>query len=224
MAILTQILSTRWEVTFNRVELSTEPELVASHIIITGGNAVVSISGTGLQRVIILSNAVTTLTPSELSIAAHSGMEIVSTANANEDLLEYLDEIRTLIWTNLTEENVSNTIIRRQVYLGLAEIEVLDSLGLTSAQYNTKAASDEAFQRRARIAVAYRTAAYLLPAVPQLLREEIQQEYKQFAQVDWKERQTLFLSLSGETIEDDVPVVSTVLGKAGLSYNRVTYF
>ena len=223
MAILTQLQSMRWQITLNRVESSGEDALDTSHIVVTG-NSVSSISGTGLQRVIVLTTGVTALAPSAITISAHTGMRVVSTTNANEDLLEYLDEIRKLIWVNLTEQDVPDSVILQNVYLGLADSEVLNSLGLTTAQYNTKVASDEAFQRRSRIAVAYRTAAYLLPAVPQLLREEIQQEYKQFAQVDWKERQTFFLRLSGESIEDDTPTVEVALGKTGESYTRYTAF
>ena len=221
MSILTQFPSRRWQITLNRVESSGELTLDTSHIIITG-NSVTSISGSGLQRVIALTTAVSSLEASTVSILNHTGMEVVSTQN--QEKLEALNQIRNLIWTNLTQESLPDSVISQDSYLGLAELEILNSLELTSATYDTKAAADSAFARRARIAVIYRTAAYLLPAVPQLLRESIQQENQQFAEVDWKERQTFFLTQSNESIKDDLPEKSTVLGKAGLSYTKYTAF
>ena len=224
MAILTQLPSRQWQVTLNRVETQGEATLTPSHFTISG-NPVTSISGTGLQRDLTLTNAVSILTTSSITILAHTGMMVVSTLNVNTELLGYIEQVRKLIWTSLTATDLPDAVIRENVYLGLAEIETLKSLGLTTAQYNTKADADAAFALRARISTVYRTAAYLLPAVPQLLREEIESEYQQFAQVDLKEKQTFFLNAAGDSIKEDVPEgTSGTISAVGKRYVKRTYF
>lgn len=222
MAILTQFPTTQWQITLNRVETESEASLAISHITVTG-NTVVSITGSGLQRVLTLGTAVSMLSATSITITAHTSMEVVSVANY--ELINYLNQIRTLIWTNLTSEDLPDSTISEDVYLGLAESETLGSLSLTTSQYDTKAASDSTFATRSRVSVMYRAAAYLLPAVPQLLREEINSEYQQFAQVDWQERQTFFLKVAGDSIENDVPDDSgTTGGFDGKRYIKRTYF
>ena len=209
MAVLTQFPSTKWQITLNRVETSTEASLDTAHITITS-NFVDEITGSGLKRVLTLQTAVSSLAVSSITISAHTGMEVVSTANV--DLQGYLKQIRNLIWTNLSSTDLPDDTISEDVYLVHAENEVLDSLDLTTSQYNTKAAADSAFAQRVRIAVMYRTAGYLLPAVPQLLREELNREYSQYADVDWKERQTLYFNFSDNSIKDDIPSTATRAG------------
>ena len=77
---------------------------------------------------------------------------------------------------------------------------------------------DAGFQMRMRTSVLYRTAALLLPAFPQIIREGLLQESRQYQDIDIEDRRAWFLRIAGDVIEDDVVVApqsgSAVFGEA----------
>lgn len=223
MAILTAFSTTTWNITLSRVETESESVLAVADLTVTG-NTVTALSGTGLTRLLTLGTAVETLNPSDITIASHTGMTVVSTANAES--LTLINQVRERITTDLTSQGLPDSIITSDVYLGMAELGVLGDLGLTEAQYESRAATDSEFKRRVRLAVIYRTAAELLYSVPQILRESLLSDSRQYSEVDWEKKREQLLSLSKTLVTPYEPTTgSTSVGESKVvRYERYTAF
>ena len=201
MAILSSFPVTRWCVTLNRAESSTESPLTPADITITG-NAVSSITGSGLNRVLILGTAVASLPPSSITFLAHTGMTVVSTTNL--ELQEFLSEIRNILDIGVDAETLPNSVIESLPFLRAAELEVLKLTENTDSSYDTKAAADPLFRERMRISVMYRTAARLLFSFPTIVAESELQLSSRYQQIDPDEKINFWLSFSDDTIKEDV--------------------
>ena len=208
MPILSRFPTQRWQITLNRVESSSEtsPIPTSAFSVTTNNlpNAVTSATPTGLMRILTLTTAVDTLPTSAVVInqTEYSGMMVTATANA--DLLDYLQQIRNLLRIGLSATDLPDATITGQAFLREAENEVYDAINLNDASYDTKAASDPAFQERTQIAVMYRTAALLLYSLPQIVSESVLQQSVRYREIDIDNKINFWLRTADQSIEPDI--------------------
>ena len=207
MPILTRFPTRRWQITLNRAESSTETPLTPNAITVTvptSPNMVVSITGTGLKRIITLTSATDVLTTGDITIGQQSYAGMVVTATQNSDLLDFLQQIRNLLRIGLSSTDLPDATISEQVFLRAAELEVYDALDLTDATYDAKAMGDDAFRERTQNAVLYRTAAKLLYSLPEIVSEAVLQQSVRYREIDISNKITFWLNLADQSIEPDV--------------------
>ena len=126
-----------------------------------------------------------------------------------------ISNIRDLIQVGLSSDDLPDDIVLRTSFFGAAETHILNRLGLTTAAYTEKLATDPAFRQRITVAVERRTAAFLIPSLPQVVEESILNQRWRYLEVDWQEKISLLLRLSDEAIVDDlVSVQGAVYGVA----------
>jgi len=145
-------------------------------------------------------------------------MAIISTL---PNVASYLSQIRNILRIGLTSEDLPDATIQEAAFLRRAELAVYEKTGLTDQTYD--AISDPLKQERLRIAVLYRTAALLVPALPEIVRESFLGELQQFAQIDWEQKIAFFNSQADDAIEQDTPVQTSSIGSVGSSYTRFTF-
>ena len=216
MAILSSFPSTMWSIT-----LSTSLVSLAPGDVTVSGNTVSAVTGAGTTWTLTLGTAVDTLAPTSIAI---SGNTVTATDNAS--IAQFIEQIRNILRIGVTREDLSDSTIRELAFLRKAELAVYEKTSQTEAQYDTASASDPALRDRFRIAVMYRTAALLVPALPDIVRESFQSELRQYVQMDWEQKINFFISQSDDAIEEDIPegaVISSV-GSVGTSYRRYTAF
>ena len=114
-------------------------------------------------------------------------------ALTGNDLNTFLQGVRDLIVIGLTSEDLSADILTSQVYFQSAEFDLIRQLSLTMDQYDTKL-SDPNFKKRAEISTAYRMAAKVLPALPQIIEQRILTDMIRYYETDLNERISLLLS------------------------------
>ena len=190
MAILSSFYTRNWQITLNRIEASGENALVIGDFTISG-NSVTSISGTGLTRNIVLGTAVEMLNPTHLVIANHmTAPAMVVTSAVNADIPQFLNQIRQLLNIGLTSDDLPDSVISSLVYLRAAEFEVYESIRLTDTTYDTMIGglmptpAQRILAERYRIAVMYRTAALLIPALPDIIEQAILRERTRYVEIN----------------------------------------
>ena len=207
MAILSAIDTSNWQITLNRVEQPPELALVAADFtapVVTG------VSGIGLTRDIVLSSSTNNLTPSNIRIANHDARPaenvsaMVVTDAITTLLAGALDQIRQLLDVGLTSTELPNAVVRSSVYLRKAELEVYQSTNLTDATYDSTIASMPLKAEQYRISTMYRTAALLIPALPDIVEQSTLRLRTRYTEIDWEKKRALFLQLSDDIIEDDI--------------------
>lgn len=209
MAILTQFPSRRWQITLNRAESSTETALMPNAFNVTvpnppNVNLVIGITGTGLMRIITLTEAVDAIPIANIVISQSSYTGMMVTATQNADLLDFLQQIRNLLRIGLSSTDLPDSTILEQVFLRAAELEVYDALDLTDATYDAKALNDPAFRERTQNAVLYRAAAKILYSLPEIVSETVLQQSVRYREIDIDNKITFWLNLSNQSIEPDV--------------------
>ena len=220
MAIISEFPSTRWNISLD----TSLPTLVPGDISVTG-NTVTAVSGAGQSWVLTLGIAVSTLLPAAITV---SGASVTSTSNA--DIAMFLEQIRNILRIGLTQDDLPDATIEELVFLRRAELTTYEKTGKTEAQYDSETAMNtaaaQALRDRFRISVMYRTAALLVPALPDIVRESFQSELRQYVQMDWEQKINFFLSQSDDAIEEDLPTTADVssVGSVGSSYTRYTAF
>ena len=217
MAILTRFPSTRWNIT---LDMTLGTPLTAADVTVTG-NTVTAVTGAGTRWVLTLGTAVDELLPTTITIA---GVMVLTTENA--ELGEFLQEIRNILHIGLTADDLPDATIKQLSYLRKAELTVYDSTKRTDATYDAAVLTDSALRDRFRIAVMYNTAALLVPALPDIVREEFQDEYRQYVQLQGEDKIALFLNTAKDVIEDDIPtgVSTSDVGELGMRYEKYVAF
>ena len=116
-----------------------------------------------------------------------------------------------------------NDISDRQIenpYLRSAEYEVYEALGVTESEYDTKAAADATYREKTRIATLYRTAALLVPSVPDILQESVLSVQRRYVQFDPDKKIAAFIRLSNNEIEEYLPEDSKRSGFVARSFKK----
>ena len=202
MAILSQFPSNRWIITLNREV--TEPALAPNAFTISG-NSVLSITGSGTTRTIVLGGALAMLNATDISIDQSGYTDEVNViATENALLIPFLEQIRNLIGLDLSTQNLPDATILQPAFLRAAELQVYDALDTTDTAYDTKAASDELFKERTRIAVIYRTAALLVPVLPSIVESSTLRLRTRYTQIDWQEKVAFFIKAADDAVKPDI--------------------
>ena len=198
---------------------STNIDLNPSTLTIMG-NAVTNTVGSGTSWMLTLRDAVSALAPSDITIP---GATVLSTDNAN--IAGFIEQIRNILRIGLTQADLPDSTIRENAFLRKAELAVYEKTTKTEAAFDTESATDIALRDRFRIATMYRTAALLVPALPDIVREQFQSELNQYVQMDWEQKIAFFIKQADDAVEEDIPEdqVSSV-GRIGSSYTRYTAF
>ena len=212
MAILTTFPTRNWKITFSE----DNSNLAAGGITITG-NSVTSLSSSGITRDAVLHTADSDLEVSDITATGVSGVTVVSVENG--DIANYLNQIRWLLNARLTQVDLSDQQILNP-FLRSAEYETYDALGVTESQYDTRANSDSTFQEKVRLSTLYRTAALLVPAIPDIIRQGSVRASYQWAEFDPKEKIANFIRLSTNEIEEYIPEGSQRSGYVARSFQR----
>ena len=143
----------------------------------------------------------------------------IITGTENIALQPFLQQIRDILRIGVTAEDLPDETISDLVFLRKAELDVYDRTGISEATYDTRAAADTALRDRFRISTMYRTAALLVPALPDIVRESFQSELRQYVQMDWEQKINFFLTQADDAIEEDIPDSDQgTLGRIGSSY------
>ena len=224
MAILTQFPSTEWNITLNvPVTALTQSNVPA----IGGTNTVTAVSGSGTTWKLTLTDAVETLAPSAVMITGITTtppVEVVSTDNAA--IAPFMQEIRNLLRIGLDAQDLPDATIRQLSYLRQAEMNVYQEAPIKTDTAYDSAASNPLLRDRYRIATMYHTAALLVPALPDIVREEFKEEYRQYVQMQGEDKINLFLGAAKDALIPEQPTTASVsnVGELGRSYTRYTAF
>lgn len=209
MAILTSFSTVNWKITFSEDNSS----LTASGIQISG-NGVTSLSSSGITRDAVLQTATDNLVITSTGV---SGVTVVSVEN--RDLVDYLSQIRWILNSLLTVTDLPDEQILSP-FLRSAEYETYDALGISESDYDTKASTDSTYREKVRLSTLYRTAALMVPAVPDIIRQRIDLESIQYVEYDPQEKIANYLRLSNNEIEEFLPEDSNRSGFASGSFTR----
>ena len=223
MGILTAYSTDAWTLYLNRIETEDETLLVPDDFTVNiAQNLIQTISGDGIARQVTFQNAVGSFALSALVINRHPGMEVVGAIPTAS--VSYLDQIRNILRLGLTDDDLSEFQIQQDAFLGQGELEVYSSLNVTPVQYDSKAESDPLYQQRVRTAAMYRTAALLVPALPEIIGNTLRGENIRYAEYDWQERINFYLRVAADAIEEDA--TTDVAGGVAIARlaRRTTYF
>ena len=116
-----------------------------------------------------------------------------------------INNIRDLVQIGLSNETLPDNIILKSVYFRSSELDIIDRIGLTQEAYNAKLLSDADFRERVTIAIEKRSAAKIIPALPQIIEERVLNVEIRYAEIDWQERINLLIAESDDEIKQDLP-------------------
>ena len=126
-----------------------------------------------------------------------------------------ISDIRDLVLIGLDSSDLPDDTITKNIFFRASELTIIERLGLTTEAYTEKLATDPAFRERVQIAVERRTAAAIIPALPQVVEEAILNQRWRYLEIDWQERISLLLRQADEAIVDDlVSVQGAIYGVA----------
>ena len=219
MPILSSFPSTEWSIT-----LSASRDALPQSEVHVDANTVTAVSGAGRTWTLTLGTAISTLPIADITFSGSAAGSVV-TATDNAEIAQFMTMIRNILRIGITAEDLPDSTIRELAFLRRAELAVYDKTDVDNdAAFD--AITDTAKRDRFRIAVIYRTAALLVPALPEVVREGWLNQQRQFAQIDWQQKINFFIAESDAAIEEDIPAeqqVSTI-GSLGSSYTRYTAF
>ena len=201
---ITMVDWTKWQITLSRSLTSTEN--LGPRDIRIDNNPVTDVSVSGIIANIILTNPVTNLSPSDITIHAIPALDpavtVTQAVNLNYQtfIKSVVTQIRSLLDTRLTEEDLPDSIIEESVYIRQAELQIYQTLGL-----NPDATLSGMTLERARIAAMYHTAAILLYSNPQIVQQSFERSGIRFAEIDIDEKYTFLISFGNDAIEPDIP-------------------
>ena len=117
-----------------------------------------------------------------------------------------LNQIRSLIDTRLTEEDLPDSIIEGSVFLREAEMQVLMVLSEDlSAPLDSFFSLEDNKKERAIISIMYRAAAILLYSNPQIIQQSFERSGIRFAQVDIDEKYNFLIKFGDDVIDPILP-------------------
>ena len=200
-----------WRLFTNRVHNSGFPgesKLLASDISIDN-NQVTSISGDTLQRLIALETPLSADPhPSDFTINNHPNpteMQVVAVSNPGlTSYLKSMDTIRSFLSLDLTEEQLPNSIVGGDS-LRKAELVTLRLLNQTESQFDSEAASNATFAENARISVEYRTAAFLVPAFSDIIRQRVFETETTYNTYDLEKKKDFLIQRALEALNLSTP-------------------
>ena len=181
-------------------------------------------SGTGTSFLLVLGTAVSSLAVTDVTITTTPPTQVIATDNA--DIAGFMSQIRSLLNIGVSSEDLPDSVIRELVFLRKAELQVYDQTKKTEATYDTEVLTDTAMRDRFRIATMYRTAALLVPAIPDIIREQFLRESTQYVEMKAEEKINIFLNNAKDAIEVDLPVGTSTsnVGELGVRYDRYVAF
>lgn len=127
-------------------------------------------------------------------------------ALAGTELDTFLQDVRDLISVGLTDNDLGSSVLNRLVFFRSAELDLirngLNLMGDDSIMRyeDMLTANANNFRDKAIIAVAYRMAAKVLPALPQIVEESILNERVRYQELDLEERINLLITDSNDII------------------------
>ena len=126
----------------------------------------------------------------------------------------------------MTAEDLPDATIQELAFLRKAELTVYNQTKKTESEFDTESSTDTELRDRFRIATMYRTAALLVPSLPQIVREEYLSELRAYSEIDWQERINFFISEAGDAVAEDIPPDAQVssVGTVATSWERYTAF
>ena len=235
--VATEDPDTTWNLILNRAinnGIGNEPPLRPNEInIFTANNrlyterAVTSIIGTGLKRTILLSD--TAILPNfNLRISTHIGMNIVSIQSPI--YISALESIRKFVSTEATAQGIPDDVIGKD-YLRNAEFEIYDDLGISESEYDMRAdahmpGSNELtadaihYREKVRIATEYRTAALLVPAYPDLVRQSVLSTSFEYEVFDPSKKIQFLLKRSKDEIAEFITTDTATTGYVAKGFTR----
>ena len=119
-------------------------------------------------------------------------------------LSNFLADVRSLVWISIDSTDLPDETMLRSVYLRSAELETIERLGLTSTEYRQKLQTDPDFRERVTIAIQRREAAKIIPALPQIISQQIFDARVGYAQINWEEKINLLINESNTAINEDL--------------------
>ena len=128
-----------------------------------------------------------------------------------------LSDIRDQVAVGLTTQDLPDSVIEKNVFLRAAELEVIQRI--TAAQYDAKLAIQSS-RERITIAIQKRTAALIIPALPQIVENSALQERVRFLEIDWQARIELLQQEADDIIKPDIPDATAVGGSIWGVTNR----
>ena len=152
-------------------------------------------------------------------------MRVVKVENAANKL--FYNEVRNRLDLNLDDTMLPDSVIQEDAFLRAAELQIYQQLKIDDAAYDRRADpstnSGRLFAEKARIALAYRTAALLLISHQEIIRSEIFDAETQYRQVDLDAKYNYLIRISNDIIDDDdtpsgVPVVVSLAVQRSLSF------
>ena len=118
---------------------------------------------------------------------------------------QYLNTIRSTMWSGLTSEDVLDSEIDNVVALGAAERDIIRRSGITIPNEGFSALP-QSDQDKLLEATILRTALFLLPSVPQFKRTDVLTSENEFFQVELEDREDKLTARLDELYPDpDVP-------------------
>lgn len=127
------------------------------------------------------------------------------TPTISPELNAFANEIRTLVWHNLTPKKLPDSTILSSVYLRSAEIDMPEMLKLTKDQFESQFRSDADKRERWTIAIQKLIAARLAFVFPQIVETQIEGDRIEYAEIDWKERHDELIKDIDIIITPDLP-------------------
>lgn len=129
-------------------------------------------------------------------------MKVVKVENAMDK--SFYNEIRNRLDLNLDETMLPDSVIEEPAFLRAAELQIYRQLKIAGdTAYDNRAATDRLFAEKARIALAYRTAALLLISHQEIIRSEIFDAETQYRQVDLDAKYNYLIRISNDVLDDD---------------------
>ena len=125
----------------------------------------------------------------------------------------YLDTIRTTVWRDLTAADIPEGLIDNPVMLQAAEREIISKYGSDIADNTAFKQLSDTDQSKLIEGTILQTALYLLPTVPQLKRQDINESEYEFFQVADRDKEIQarigVLFPDAAPIDPDDPVPNT---------------
>ena len=193
---------TKWQVTLNTSASNLDwNNFTISNNAVTEHGAM----GSGVIWNLTLVTPVTSLDPNSISVL-NSGVpfnpaiSVVTTVNPSYQafIKSVATQIRNLIDTRLTEEDLPDSIIEGSVFLREAEMRALHAMGGTFPTTNSGI-------ERLVIATMYYAAAILLYSNPQIVQQSFERSGIRFAEIDIDEKYTFLINFGNDIINPGPP-------------------
>lgn len=115
---------------------------------------------------------------------------------------EFLGDIRDLVSIGLTQEDLPDSVIERNIFLKASELEIIRMLKINQETFeNRLTANVNGYRERMTIAIQKQTAIEIIPALAQIVENAALQERVRYQEIDWK--------LRVDELEEDIVSIIT---------------